>query len=156
MKDTNIPSPFSPPTMLKPRPVDPFFRIIFLGSLKYKEKQFRWFFTKININQMWWCCCVHWTCFGVLSEPYDFTWFPILGNNMRFCDTTHLSRKSPLKISHYTHNPNLSNRSFLWRNEWKQNYSCTVVATNLCTVLHQTQHFLCAFSANNLFGGCNK
>lgn len=68
MKDTNIPSPFSPPTMLKPRPVDPFFRIIFLGSLKNKEIQFRWLFTKINVNKTW-CCCVHWTCFWVLYEP---------------------------------------------------------------------------------------
>lgn len=154
MKDTNIPSPFSPPTMLKPRPVDPFFRIIFLGSLKYKEKQFSFNQTNWYQPNVMLLCALD--LFWGSSEPFDFTWFPILGNNMRFCDTTHLSRKSPLKILHYTHNPNLSNRSFLWRNEWKQNYSCTVVATNLCTVLHQTQHFLCAFSANNLFGGCNK
>lgn len=34
INDINIPSPFSPPTILKPKPVDPFFNFTLLGSLK--------------------------------------------------------------------------------------------------------------------------
>lgn len=75
MKDTNIPSPFSPPTMLKPRPVDPFFRIIFLGSLKYKEKQFIWFFhqNKYQQNVMLLCALdLFWGFFLNLLTLHDF------------------------------------------------------------------------------------
>lgn len=37
IKEINIPSPSSPPTMLKPRPVEPRWRTTFLGSLKMKK-----------------------------------------------------------------------------------------------------------------------
>lgn len=37
MKEMKIPSPSSPPTMLKPRPVDPRCRTTFLGSLNEKK-----------------------------------------------------------------------------------------------------------------------
>lgn len=36
MKETKMPSPSSPPTMLNPRPVEPLWRTILLGSL-YKQ-----------------------------------------------------------------------------------------------------------------------
>ena len=39
MKDTKIPSPSSPPTILKPNPVDPFFKIILRGSLEKNEEK---------------------------------------------------------------------------------------------------------------------
>lgn len=37
MKETKMPSPSSPPTMLKPRPVEPLCRMILRGSLVGKE-----------------------------------------------------------------------------------------------------------------------
>jgi len=38
-KDTKIPSLLSPPTILNPRPDDPFLTTTLLGSLKYQQKQ---------------------------------------------------------------------------------------------------------------------
>uniref|UniRef100_A0A674NSR7 Uncharacterized protein n=1 Tax=Takifugu rubripes TaxID=31033 RepID=A0A674NSR7_TAKRU len=41
MKETKIPSPSSPPTMLKPRPVEPLWSTTFLGSLYRQFSIFR-------------------------------------------------------------------------------------------------------------------
>jgi hypothetical protein len=40
MKETKMPSPSSPPTMLKPRPVEPLCRMILRGSLMGKERRY--------------------------------------------------------------------------------------------------------------------
>lgn len=155
MKDTNIPSPFSPPTMLKPRPVDPFFRIIFLGSLKYKEKQFRWVFT----NQISTKCDAA-VCIGLVLG--FFLNHLTLHDSLSWGTTCvsviqHISPGNRPQRSRIT----LTTQIFLTGascGEMNENKTTAVqfVVTNLCTVLHQTQLFLCAFSANNLFDGCNK